>query len=240
LPEPLNRYRSAEPRQAKAPGPARVRSNTASLRRGGSRGQGKAAGIIIGRRASATSLRGAALRPGGSSVADSGPGDSGWHQAYVRAETSDASCDGPGPCLCCSGRKAPRLAIVEFSTRYCNGQLVVCMRGELDVADAARVAAALVQVAVLARQVIVDLEGLEFIDSSGLAALVRARKHAKQAGGDLLLAAPQEQVLRVLAITRLTEVLPVHACVEDAAGLRGRSPTRSAPVPMSPVIIAVT
>jgi anti-sigma B factor antagonist len=132
------------------------------------------------------------------------------------------------------------LAIVEFSTRYCNGQLVVCMRGELDVADAARVAAALVQVAVLARQVIVDLEGLEFIDSSGLAALVRARKHAKQAGGDLLLAAPQEQVLRVLAITRLTEVLPVHACVEDAAGLRGRSPTRSAPVPMSPVIIAVT
>jgi anti-sigma B factor antagonist len=132
------------------------------------------------------------------------------------------------------------MAIVEFSTRYCNGQLVVCMRGELDVADAARVAAALVQVAVLARQVIVDLEGLEFIDSSGLAALARARKHAKQAGGDLLLAAPQEQVLRVLAITRLTEVFPVHACVEDAAGLRSRSPTRSAPLPMSPVIIAVT
>jgi anti-sigma B factor antagonist len=132
------------------------------------------------------------------------------------------------------------MAIVEFSTRRCNGQLVVCLGGELDVAAAATVAAALVQVAVLARQVIMDLEGLEFIDSSGLAALVRARKHAKQAGGDLLLAAPQRQVLRVLAITRLTEVFPVHACVEDAAGLRVRSPAGAAPVPTSPAIIAVT
>jgi anti-sigma B factor antagonist len=137
-------------------------------------------------------------------------------------------------------QKGGSMAIVEFSTRECNGQLVVCLRGELDVAAAAKVAAALVQVAVLARQVIVDLEGLGFIDSSGLAALVRARKHAQQAGGDLLLAAPQRQVLRVLAVTRLTEVFPVHACVEDAAGFPGRSPTEAAPVPVPPVIMAVT
>jgi anti-sigma B factor antagonist len=124
------------------------------------------------------------------------------------------------------------MAIVEFSTRTCNDQVVVRLGGELDVADAARVAAALVQVAVLARQVIVDLEGLEFIDSSGLAALVRGRKHARHAGGDLLLAAPQRQVQRILAITRLTEVFSVHPCVEDAAGFPRQSP--------APVILAVT
>jgi anti-sigma B factor antagonist len=116
------------------------------------------------------------------------------------------------------------MAIVEFSTRTCNGQLVVRLRGELDVAAAAKVAAALVQVVVLARQVVVDLEGLEFMDSSGLAALVRARKHARQAGGDLLLAAPQQQILRVLDLTRLTEVFSVHPCVEEAVGLRLRAP----------------
>jgi anti-sigma B factor antagonist len=116
------------------------------------------------------------------------------------------------------------MAIVEFSTRTCNGQLVVRLRGELDVAAAAKVAAALVQVVVLARQVVVDLEGLEFMDSSGLAALVRARKHAWQAGGDLLLAAPQQQILRVLDLTRLTEVFSVHPCVEEAVGLRLRAP----------------
>jgi len=34
---------------------------------------------------------------------------------------------------------------------------------------------------------------------------------------DVLLAAPQQQVRRMLAITRLAEVFSVHACVEDAA-----------------------
>jgi hypothetical protein len=42
--------------------------------------------------------------------------------------------------------------------------------------------------------------------------------HARLAGGDLVLAAPQQQVLRVLTLTRLIEVFPVHASVDEAAG----------------------
>jgi anti-anti-sigma factor len=44
---------------------------------------------------------------------------------------------------------------------------------------------------------------LEFIDPSGLAALVQVRKQVRHAGGDVLLAAPQRQVLRLLTLTRL-------------------------------------
>jgi anti-sigma B factor antagonist len=83
---------------------------------------------------------------------------------------------------------------VELRTRECDDRVVVVLRGELDVTDAASVAAALTEVAARELQIIVDLAGLEFIDSSGLAALVRVRKHARHAGGDLLLAAPQQQV----------------------------------------------
>ena len=128
------------------------------------------------------------------------------------------------------------MAIMELKTRERDGQVVVSLRGELDVTEAASVAAALGQVTACARLVIVDLEGLEFIDSSGLAALVRAWKHARLAGGDLLLVAPKRQALRVLAITGLTDVFSVHACVEDAAGEPGRSATaarRSRRVPSS-------
>ena len=64
---------------------------------------------------------------------------------------------------------------VELSTREYDGQVVLALRGELDVADAAKVAASLAVVAASVRDIILDLEGLEFIDSSGLAALVRAR-----------------------------------------------------------------
>jgi anti-sigma B factor antagonist len=99
------------------------------------------------------------------------------------------------------------------------------------------VAAALAAVAARDLEIIVDLTGLEFIDSSGVAALARGRKHARLAGGDLVLAAPQEQVLRVLTLTRLIEVFPVHASVDEAAG---RSQRPAAPVAGSPVLLAVT
>lgn len=77
-------------------------------------------------------------------------------------------------------------------------------------ASAAGVATALAAVAAREPQVIVDLAGLKFIDSSGVAALARGWKQARYAGGDLLLAAPRYQVLRVLALTRLIDRLVGH------------------------------
>jgi anti-sigma B factor antagonist len=129
---------------------------------------------------------------------------------------------------------------VELRTGECDGHVVVVLRGELDVGDAARVAAALREVAAREQQIIVDLAGLEFIDSSGLAALLRVRKHARHAGGDLLLAAPQQQVLRVLAVTRLIEVFSVHGCVEEAASSAGCPGLAAAPVAGRPVVLAAT
>jgi anti-sigma B factor antagonist len=101
---------------------------------------------------------------------------------------------------------------MDLTTPGCGSSAVVALRGELDVAGAATVAAQLTAASARGQVLIVDLAGLDFIDSSGIAALARARAHARRAGGDLLLAAPQRQVLRVLAITRLADVFGVHAC----------------------------
>lgn len=122
------------------------------------------------------------------------------------------------------------MAGVDLSTRECDGQFVVALHGQLDMAEAASVAAALAAVAARGPQIIVDLAALEFIDSSGVAALVRGRNLARRAGGELLLAAPQQQVLRVLTLTRLIDVFPLHATVAEAAG-RSR---RAAAVPVPP------
>jgi anti-sigma B factor antagonist len=112
---------------------------------------------------------------------------------------------------------APMVSM-NLSTREGDGKAVVALRGELDVADAASVAAALVAVAARAPEIIVDLAGLEFIDSSGVAALVLARVQARRADGDLLLAAPHDQVLSV------------HASVDEAAGSARRSRRAAVPV----------
>ena len=129
---------------------------------------------------------------------------------------------------------------VDLSTSECGGHVVVALRGELDLAGAAGVAAALAAVAARQPEIVVDLAGLEFIDSSGVAALARGRKHARHAGGDLLLAAPRQQVLRVLTLTRLIDVFPVHPSVEEAASSAGRLPRAAAPVAGRPVRVAVT
>lgn len=125
---------------------------------------------------------------------------------------------------------------VDLSTREFDGHVVVALGGELDLVDAAGVAAALVTVAARAPEIIVDLTALEFIDSSGVAALARGRKLARHAGGDLLLAAPRQRVLRVLAITRLVDDFSAHASVEveEAAGSAGRF--RRVVVPMHAVM----
>ena len=112
----------------------------------------------------------------------------------------------------------------NLSTRSCDGHAVVALRGELDLVDAVAVAAALTAAAVREPQIIVDLAGLEFIDSSGVAALARGRRQAWQAGGDLVLAAPQGEVMLVLAVTRLSDAFRVYATVEEAAGERRARP----------------
>ena len=89
---------------------------------------------------------------------------------------------------------------MDLGSGESRGYAVVALRGELDLLDAGAVAAALGAVAAREPRIIVDLAELEFIDASGIAALSRGRRHARNAGGDLLLAAPQGLVRRVLAI----------------------------------------
>lgn len=55
--------------------------------------------------------------------------------------------------------------------------------------------------------VVVDLSEVDFIDSSGLGGLVSGLKTAREAGGDLRLASPTEQVRLVLQLTNLERML---------------------------------
>ena len=121
----------------------------------------------------------------------------------------------------------------EWSTGGSGGQAVVALRGELDVVDAASLAAALMAAVARESVIVADLAALEFIDSSGAAALVLACRQARRAGGDLLLAGPQDQVLQFLMVSGLADVICVRASVEDAARDTGRSRQAPAPAPQS-------
>ena len=62
----------------------------------------------------------------------------------------------------------------------------------------------------------IDLTNVDFIDSSGLGALVNALNVTRKAGGDLRIAAPTEQVKLVLELTNLDRVLKFYPDAETA------------------------
>ena len=66
------------------------------------------------------------------------------------------------------------------------------------------------------RRVVVDLAGVEFMDSSGLGALIASLKTARQAGGDLRIAGANEQVALVLQLSNVDRILKPYGDAHDA------------------------
>jgi anti-sigma B factor antagonist len=124
---------------------------------------------------------------------------------------------------------------IDLGSGECGGYAVVALRGELDLMDAADVADALEAFAAREPRIIVDLSGLEFIDVSGVAALSRVRRHARDAGGDVLLAAPQQRMVRhVLSIIWEGDGFAVHASVAEAAASAGAFRQAVVPIGLQP------
>jgi anti-anti-sigma factor len=66
--------------------------------------------------------------------------------------------------------------------------------------------------------VVIDLSGLDFMDSTGLRILVTAHERARNAGRRLVLIRGNEMIQRVLRLTRLDERLEI---VESPGALAG-------------------
>lgn len=65
--------------------------------------------------------------------------------------------------------------------------------------------------------VVVDLDGVPFMDSSGLGALMGGVRRLREAGGDLAIACTREQHLKLFNITGFGEGVSIAPTVEEAA-----------------------
>lgn len=65
-------------------------------------------------------------------------------------------------------------------------------------------------------QLIVNLEGVNFIDSTALSILVRGLKHCRESGGDLRLCCLQQPVRVIFELTRLDKAFSIHASQDQA------------------------
>lgn len=108
--------------------------------------------------------------------------------------------------------------MTEFTvTTTDRGIGVIAVEGRLNMVYARRLTEVIAElVGAGTSRIVVDLAATDFMDSSGLGALIGGLKSARQAGGDLRIARPTEQVLTVLSLTNLDRVLRPRDTVEGA------------------------
>jgi anti-sigma B factor antagonist len=103
---------------------------------------------------------------------------------------------------------------LTIAVRHAGGEIVVALSGELDPHSAPQLQEeidAVRDVGHAGATVVLDLEELSFIDSSGLRVLIAAQKAIDAVGGRLVLRHPSETARRLLEITGLVDHLAVES-----------------------------
>jgi anti-sigma B factor antagonist len=102
-----------------------------------------------------------------------------------------------------------------------DGIEIVDVEGEIDVYTAPRLRELLIEL-VNSRfyQLVVNMEKVEFLDSTGLGVLVGGLKRVRAHDGSLDLVCTQERILKIFRITGLTKVFGIHDTVDDAIAAR--------------------
>ena len=110
---------------------------------------------------------------------------------------------------------------LKVSTRSQGGRIVMSLGGEIDLYTAPRLHGELVTILSgdAPVQIVVDMSGVDFCDSTGMNVLLAAHRRAREQGGDLELAAPRPAIRKILQVTGLESVFTV---LEDPAQAVGQ------------------
>jgi len=107
---------------------------------------------------------------------------------------------------------------LTLATRELDSATVVAVGGEIDVYTAPKLRDKITELVARGHyDIVVDLEAVEFLDSTGLGVLVGGLKKVRQHDGMLRLVCTQERLLKIFRITGLAKVFDIHASAEGAA-----------------------
>jgi anti-sigma B factor antagonist len=112
---------------------------------------------------------------------------------------------------------------IDIDIREEEGYRVVSPAGDLDVYTVGSLRDAIGRILEEEKpKIVVDLDGVPFMDSSGLGALMGGVRRLREAGGDLAIACTREQHLKLFTITGFGEGVSIAPTIEEAAqGFRG-------------------
>ncbi|MCH8131491.1 MAG: STAS domain-containing protein [Myxococcales bacterium] len=105
---------------------------------------------------------------------------------------------------------------MEHSIREEGGALIVSFEGDVDLEQSPKAREVLLECVKRGNKILVDLSGVSYIDSSGVASLVEAFQVAKKQGKGFALVSVNAAALRVLQLARLDKVFTIHETLADA------------------------
>ncbi|HET9501348.1 MAG TPA: STAS domain-containing protein [Marmoricola sp.] len=109
---------------------------------------------------------------------------------------------------------------LSLETREVGGRAVVAVGGEIDVYTAPKLRDKITElVAAGHHDIVVDMENVDFLDSTGLGVLVGGLKKVRAENGSMQIVCGQDRLLKIFRITGLAKVFTIHATLDEA--LRG-------------------
>jgi anti-sigma B factor antagonist len=126
----------------------------------------------------------------------------------------------------CGGKSVRRrggsFVELSLSTRTQQAHTVLEVGGEIDVYTAPQLRERLIELVEGGKaHIVVDMEQVEFLDSTGLGVLVGGLKRVRAHDGSLALVCAQERILKIFRITGLEKVFGIFPTVEEAVAASG-------------------
>jgi anti-sigma B factor antagonist len=110
---------------------------------------------------------------------------------------------------------------LTLATNEVDGATIIAVGGEIDVYTAPKLRDKITElVADGVYDIIVDMEAVEFLDSTGLGVLVGGLKKVRAHDGSLQLICTQDRLLKIFRITGLAKVFVIHDSADGALAAR--------------------
>jgi anti-sigma B factor antagonist len=110
---------------------------------------------------------------------------------------------------------------LTLATSEVDGATIIAVGGEIDVYTAPKLRDKITElVADGVYDIIVDMEAVEFLDSTGLGVLVGGLKKVRAHDGSLQLICTQDRLLKIFRITGLAKVFVIHDSADGALASR--------------------
>ena len=98
------------------------------------------------------------------------------------------------------------------------GTAVVGLEGEIDVYTSIQLKQEITQIISQGVTLLVlNMERVEYLDSTGLGLLIGALKRLRENDGNLIIVSPSERIVRVFEITGLHKIFKIYATLAEAS-----------------------